>query len=209
MGGRKWAAGQAIPDLGVILIAATPGPEGIEDLEKTIPHELTHVLLYQRLGDSYQNLPDWLEEGLATSQEGVPNPDYALSLERAFESNTLIPLETLCAAFPATPDDALLAYAESASLVTYIKDIYGSGAILALLDAYQEGTTCTGGLQRILRRSPRQLEAEWKRASFEYSNPAEIFRPILPWALLLLPTALILLLVVLQAVIRRRGDPGQ
>lgn len=194
LGGQAWTGGHAEPGLGVVLVSAAPGNEGILGLERSLPHELTHILLYQRMNGAYSNLPPWLNEGLATLAEGDPDPSYRLALEDAARLGDFLPLSTLCAPFPSSSAAARLAYAESASIVQYLQDVYGIGAISALLDAYQEGsTTCTGGIQRVFGRSADQLEAEWIRASFHGGEPFEVLRPLLPWLILVLP---ILFLVV-------------
>jgi hypothetical protein len=199
LGGQGWTGGHAEPGLGVVLVSASPSNEGILSLERSLPHELTHVLLYARMDGTYSNLPPWLGEGLATLAEGDPDPSYRLALEDAAQQGNYLPLITLCAPFPSSSAAARLAYAESASIVQYLQDVYGIGAITALLDAYQEGsTTCTGGIQRVLGRSADQLEAEWIRASFHGSEPFAVLRPLLPWLLLVLP--ILVLAVVLGFV---------
>jgi hypothetical protein len=196
LGGQAWTGGHAEPSLGVVLVSAAPSSEGILSLERSLPHELTHILLYQRMDGAYSKLPTWLNEGLATLAEGDPDPSYRLALEEAVRLGDYLPLTSLCAPFPSSSAAARLAYAESASIVQYLQDVYGIGAINALLDAYQEGsTTCTGGIQRVLGRSADQLEAEWIRASFHGSEPFEVLRPLLPWLILVLP--IMILVVVL------------
>lgn len=200
LGGQAWTAGHAEPSLGVVLVSAAPDNEGLLGLERSLPHELTHILLYERMKGAYANLPPWLNEGLATLAEGDPDPGYRLALEDAARLGDFLPLTTLCAPFPASSAAARLAYAESASIVQYLQDVYGVGAISALLDAYQEGsTTCAGGIQRVLGRSPEQLEAEWIRASFHGSEPYEMIRPFLPWLILLLPVIILAVALILSS----------
>ncbi len=192
LGNHPWTGGHAIVDLGVMLLAAPAGPEGQIELERGIPHEMTHLLLARRMGGSYQDLPSWLSEGLATLQEGVPDPSLRLALEEAAADNRLLPLTSLCGPFPVGGSEALLAYAQSASLAGYIRDVYGAGGISNLLDTYQEGATCQGGLQRVLQRSIAEVEAEWQRATFGPSQQWRALAPLTPWALLLIPIFLIL-----------------
>jgi hypothetical protein len=154
--------GQALIQEGIILLAAPLNADGMDELERGIPHELTHLLLSKRLGSAYDGLPAWLSEGLAILQETSPHPQYRLALEQAIQSNELLPLDTLCGSFPNTGEQAVLAYAQSASLVGYVKDVYGVGGISALLDAYQEGASCRGGVERVLRRSLEDLQGEWR-----------------------------------------------
>lgn len=201
LAGGPWASGHAQPALGVVLLAVPPGPEARLEIERSVPHELAHLMLYQRMGDAYDNLPAWLNEGLATLVEGSPNPDHRISLQAAAEREAFLPLASLCAAFPGDTEQAVLAYAQSASLVQYVRDIYGTGALVALLDAYQEGASCAGGVERVLRRPITTLEQEWTRSLFQGQQLASLpLDPLLPWLLLLLPV----LLVVLGALLPLR-----
>jgi hypothetical protein len=203
LGGASWIGGHAEPDLGVLLLAASPDDEGLLLLERSLPHELTHLLLYQRMQAGYGNLPAWLNEGLATLQEGTPDSTSRLLLEQAASDGKLIPLTSLCAPFPDTGQSAQLAYAESAAVVQYIQDIYGTGAISALLDAYQEGTSCSGGVERTLRRSMQTLDAEWRRSAFPGLSPLSHFNSsAIPWLVLALPALAVALMAA--AVARRR-----
>jgi len=184
MGGATWIGGHSHPELGAVLLAAPVGVEGQISLERDVPHELVHILLYQRMGDQYHNLPTWLNEGLATLQEGVPNPAYIFELDRAARENALLSMNSLCASFPISEEDALLAYAQSASFTQYLLDIYGVGGVALLLDAYQEGTSCEGGVQRVYQRPISQLESEWRWTTLSNPNLLDFAQPLLPWFLL-------------------------
>jgi hypothetical protein len=202
IGGAPWVEGRTLPELGVILIAAPDEPEALITLERDIPHELTHLLLYERMKERYNDLPAWLNEGLATLQETQTNPVYRFELEAAIEADALLTMESLCAAFPIGDQDALLAYAQSASFTRYLLDVYGMGGILELLDAYQEGATCTGAVQRIYQRSLTQLESEWRTLHLQAPSTWQRLLPILPWGLFLL-LVLLLLLIGFSAKNRR------
>jgi hypothetical protein len=184
MGGATWIGGHAQPELRTVLLAAPTGVEGQISLERDLPHEVVHILLYERMGDQYHNLPTWLNEGLATLQEGVPNPAYIFELDRAARENALLSMQSLCSSFPISEEDALLAYAQSASFTQYLLDIYGVGGVAQLLDAYQEGTSCEGGVQRVYQRPISQLENEWRWTSLSNPNLLEFAQPLLPWLLL-------------------------
>jgi hypothetical protein len=205
LGGRQWVSGHADPEMGVVLLAIPEGPEERLILERDLPHEMTHVLLFERMGERYENLPTWLNEGLATLEELAPRPEYRLALGNAALDESFLPMETLCSSFPIYDDDALLSYAQSASFITYLKDIYGLGGLIQLIDAYQEGTSCALGIQRIYQRSITQLQDEWKRASFEGPGLVSTLQPFLPWLLLSLPS---LILILISFLPHERNKPG-
>ena len=194
--GRRWIAGQALPELGVVLLALPASSEAVITLERSLPHEITHVLLYERMGTSYANLPGWLNEGLAVMQEQDPDPLYTVALEQAALENRLLSIQSLCAGFPYESDSAMLAYAQSHAFVQYLRDIYGVGGIVRLLDAYQEGTTCEGGVQRVFMRSLDQLQTEWLNSSISAPQTASSYQSLLIWLLVLLPSGLGLIIAI-------------
>ncbi|MGB4873199.1 MAG: hypothetical protein WBP47_24330, partial [Candidatus Promineifilaceae bacterium] len=63
--------------------------------------------------------------------------------------------------FPAAEDKAVLAYAQSQSLVRYIQARYGNQTLDALLTAYADGQDCDGGVRQAVNQSLAELEKEW------------------------------------------------
>lgn len=169
--GREWVSGQAHPELGVVIVAI-PFEEGYTShMMRYIPHEITHLLVYQAVTPAgYRYVPEWLDEGLATANERLPTLEHVMALEEARTQMQLLPLRDLCAPFPPDPRTALLAYAQSGSVVQFIRDRYGAGGIRALLAAYADGASCTGGVQEALNVSLSGLETAW-RASLEPQAP--------------------------------------
>ncbi len=163
LAGRNWIGASAHPDVGVVLLAIPPSENARLRMENDIPHEITHIILQRMLGaQSYANLPTWLVEGLASYFEQRPETTYALSLQRAYEENRLIPITQLCGTFPMDAEQAILAYAESQSLVTYLKRHYGWSRLRVLLNAYGDGLSCTEGVKQILEKDLATLDREWR-----------------------------------------------
>ncbi|MFN3762171.1 MAG: peptidase MA family metallohydrolase, partial [Anaerolineae bacterium] len=163
MAGREWMGGQARPELGAILIAVPHHDGYLAQMEQEIPHELTHLFVYRLTGPGgYRYVPAWLNEGLATANETRPDPNLDSLLERARAEGRLIPLRNLCPPFSTDPAEALLAYAESGSLVRYIRQRYGDSTIRVLLLAYADGADCEAGVQRALHVTLDQLERAWR-----------------------------------------------
>ena len=162
LGGRDWAGGQARPELGVVLVDVPNSPAAASEMRRLIPHELTHLLVYQAAQPHYDRVPTWLNEGLATANEWLPDPDLEVALDDAFRTGRLLPFESLCAPFPAEVDAARLAYAQSGSLVQFVRDRYGGQGIRALLAAYRQNATCAAGVERALGISLQTLESDWR-----------------------------------------------
>ncbi len=187
-----WIAGHTDPSSGVILVSIPPGPAQSVEIKRQVPHELTHVLLYQKLGEDYDKLPNWLNEGLASTAEVFPNPDYPLLLERAYEQDILIPIADLCRSFPIDAANFQLAYAESASFTWYLLGEFGNPDMEALIAAYADGLECDRGAEVALGNTLAELERDWRRTNFNESLLRSSVMGALPWmivlAALLLPT---------------------
>lgn len=186
LGGREWAGGHAHADLGVVLVAVAPGINQAAEMDRLIPHELAHVMLYRALGEQYVKQPAWLIEGIASMVELYPNPDYARALEIAGDNNTLIPFTELCASFPADSGSAFLAYAQAQSFVTYIRDSFGVSGISRLTGTYSDGFDCDLGATKALGSSLTQLDSRWRETVLGQNRGGAAFRNLLPFLLLLI-----------------------
>ncbi len=207
LGGEEWTGGHAHPDLGVVLIAAAPGESQFIEMETKIPHELAHVMLFRALGEKYARQPAWLIEGIASMVELYPNPDYARALEIASDNNSLIPFNDLCASFPADAGSAFLAYAQSQSFVTYIRDSFGTSGLTRLTDTYGEGYNCELGATQALGVPLSQLDARWRESVLGQNVTGVAVRNLMPFFLLL---ALVLIVPLWGAidVLRQRRKYG-
>lgn len=185
LSGQNWIAGHADPDLGVILVSLPAGPEQSLEMERQIPHELMHVLLYRRYGPGYRQLPAWLNEGLASANELYPNPDYRVLLENGYRREALLPIESLCQVFPRDASGALLAYAQAASFTSYLYQQYGSPGIENLIDQYTSGVACDRGPELAFGTPLSQLEIQWRRETFSEDAGAAALESLLPWVIVL------------------------
>jgi hypothetical protein len=166
--GRDWVARQARPELGVIVVAVPDQAGYTSKMKRYLPHEITHLLVYRRVTPlGYQHVPAWLDEGLATDNERLPTPEYELMLERAREQGQLLSLKDLCVPFSPDAGTALLSYAQSASVVRFIRERYGSDGIRSLLAAYADGASCEGGVRVALNTSLDGLERAWEASLVE------------------------------------------
>lgn len=197
LGLQSWVAGEASPDLRVILISIPSGPDQNLEMERQIPHEITHVLQYQMAGTAYQQLPTWLVEGTASIAELYPDPDYQVVLNNAITSGTLLPIETLCTSFPRDASGAYLAYAESTSFVRMIHEKYGSSGIQALMKKYEDGLGCNEGVTAALGSSLQQLQVQWQQEMSGVDSQAVAWQNMLPYLVILV----LLLAVALVSIL--------
>lgn len=197
---ESWVAGQASPDLGVVLLSIPSGPDQMLELERQLPHELTHIMEYSLVGDQYRNTPVWLTEGIASIAELYPNADYARVLDSALQNDELLSFENLCSAFPRDASSAFLAYAQSTSFVRYIYQTYGSTGLSNLLREYQTGMGCEEGVQAALNKSITELENDWRQSSFAVSPVGKALKTLSPYLLV----ALLVVITPLALAITRR-----
>jgi hypothetical protein len=203
LGGESWVTGHASPDLGVVLVSVAPGlTQGIE-MERQIPHELSHVILYGYTGSAYERLPAWLREGLATQAELYPDPDYRHILDIAGQNENLIAFTDLCAMFPQDASGAILAYAESGSFVNYLRETHGTSGLQALIDAYADGLGCEQGAYRALGMPLSQLDLRWRQAVLGQDIAGIAFQNFAPYLILL---AFVLIIPIWRIRLARIGE---
>jgi len=168
--GQQWAGGHADPNLAIVFVSLRPGPEQRLQLEREVPHEIAHIMLFQATGTGFYTLPLWLNEGIASNMEFLVSPDYNHILDDAKTHNTLIPLGALCRSFPREAPRALLSYAQATSFVRYLHTQYGNPGIQALVNQYASGVGCeVGTLVAPIGKPLAEIERAWLRAVFQES----------------------------------------
>ncbi len=187
-----WVGGHASPDLATILISIPPAPESKMVMEAKIPHEVMHILQYQKTGSNYVNLPAWLAEGMATLAEIYPNTYYQISLDEAAKKDNLLPIRFLCSAFPPETSSAHLAYAQSVSFTRYLYKNYGRSGVESLIQTYNDGMGCEEGVEKALGINLERLEYNWRLESLGMNTAALALRNLVPYfvvfgALLVVP----------------------
>ncbi|MGC8857053.1 MAG: peptidase MA family metallohydrolase [Anaerolineae bacterium] len=209
LGGEEWVGGHASPALGVVLVSIAPAASQSIEMETKIPHELAHVMMYRAVGESYNRLPVWLLEGVASTVELYPNPDYDHALRLASQNRSLLAISDLCQAFPPDSGRAFLAYAEVQSFVRYLREMYGATGLMALTKAYVDGLACEIGATRAVGMSLSQLEVRWREAVLGQNVGGVALRNLTPYLFILV---VILIVPVWSAVgvlrKRRQKDGG-
>jgi len=202
-----WAAGHASPDLGVVLVSISPGPDQRAEMERQLPHEMMHILQYQVVGEAYNRLPVWLVEGMASAIELYPNQEYQRVLDYAVRSDGLLPMVDLCSAFPQDFSGALLAYAQSTSFVRFLHQNFGSSSLLSLMDAYQDGLGCAEGVRKVYSESIFQLENRWQQEALGRDINLLAWQNL--WPYLLLSLALFVPIALTLLPFRRKPLPKE
>ncbi len=163
----EWIGGQAHPDLGLIVTGIQPGGGAAAEIRRVVPHEVSHLLLYQATENPYGAAPHWLDEGLAVYNQEAADTTLAPLLDRAIKNGTLLPTRALNSNFPLDPTQARLSYAESLSLVQYLVATYGDAKVGELLRSFKAELSYDEALVRTFGFDTDGLDREWK-ASLGY-----------------------------------------
>jgi len=209
LGGEEWVGGHANPELGIVLAAIAPGESQSIEMETAIPHELTHVMMYRSLGQKYLSQPAWLLEGIASIMELYPNPDYARALDIASRNDSLIAFDDLCASFPTDAGNAYLAYAQSQSFVSYIRETYGISGLGRLTSSYGDGFPCELGAINALGTPLSQLDARWRESVLGKNAAGVAARNLSPFILLMILVLVVPMWGTINMMLQRRKRANQ
>ncbi len=201
--GRDWVGAHADPELGVILVTAVNQRTAATDLRQSIPHEVAHFMLYQAVGSNYGSLPMWFNEGVATHVESITNPGYQIALQTEIARQTTIPFSELCYQFPAMEERALLAYAQSESMISFIQDKYGNQKLRDMILSFADGADCQSGVSRELQTTLSELDEDWLRSQQPQSPIVQVLSEHGLWLLLFIGGIAIIQLLVLKPVSNR------
>jgi hypothetical protein len=165
----EWIGGQAHPELNLIVAMLDPDGSADREIKRMVPHEISHLILYQATRNPFNTPPGWLDEGLAVYNQEVEDSRFRGILNKAVDNGQLIPVRALKSGFPLDPDQALLSYAESWSIVRYIIEDLGDEQLASMVAAYRREVSFDESVQQSLGMSIDELDARWK-ASLGYKG---------------------------------------
>ncbi len=152
--------GVAFTRFGTIAIGIAPGK--LDWGRRAIAHELTHLVVHQMVFNPYNELPAWLDEGLAMYAEGTLPPTFADLLVEAEDDGSLISVRSLSSPFSAYAEQSTLAYAQSYSLVEFLIHNYGQSHMLELLRTFRKGSGYDQALGRVYDFDMDGLDRLWQ-----------------------------------------------
>ena len=157
----EWTGGVAFTEYAIIAIGIAP--TNLAWGENAISHELTHLAVHQMTSNPYNQLPVWLDEGLAVFNEGEPDSGMVSALSKAISSKTLVSIRSLSSPFSAYTDAASLSYGESYSMVDYLITTYGQQKMLSLLKTFEQGSAYDDAFMKVYGFDMDQLYVSWKQ----------------------------------------------
>ncbi len=148
--------GQAFTDIRVLLVLGTdPTIEGIAS------HEVTHVLVDDAAGRAYTILPTWLNEGLAEFGNVSPSESYDNALLYGIYTRRVKPLAHL-SRFIGEPDDVVIAYGQSRSVIAYLIHTYGEAKMAEFMAQLDHTISLDAAMIQVYGFDQDGLDAEWR-----------------------------------------------
>jgi len=152
---------------GSLLAMDTPNgrEKGQFNWGSTAWHELTHAFT---LGASDHRVPRWLSEGLSVLEERRVGrgwgADATVSYVIAVANGKLRPISQLSDGFlrPRFPEETQFSYYEASLFCDMVEASRGAAALPAMLKAYRDGMDTPGVFQKVLGKTPLQIDAEFE-----------------------------------------------
>jgi hypothetical protein len=159
---QEWTGGVAFTQYGVIAIGIATDAASLQWGKGAISHELTHLVVHQVTRNPYNELPTWLDEGLAMYAEGALDVSFTSALYTAEQNNTLISVRSLTSPFSAYADLSVLSYGESYEIVSYLITDYGRDKMLELLNLFGQGSGYDEALKSVYGFDMDGLNTLWQ-----------------------------------------------
>jgi hypothetical protein len=149
----------AVPQRNLIVLDTSRVYAKPFSLESTLKHELCHLIIHRNI----ENPPQWLDEGVCQWASGgiaeFMTEDGKRALQNAAVSGRLISIRELVR-FP--PEDIILAYEESKSIIEYIEKEFGKQGVLRILAYLKEGYPLDDSLQKGISVTTLELDEKWQ-----------------------------------------------
>ena len=147
--------GQAFSEEGVLLVL------GNSDARGTASHEVTHILVHRAADSPGQFIPSWLNEGLAEYGNLEEGPEYEIALEFAIATGALQSTLNMVAT-PGNPDDLIIFYGQSRSIVEFMIERFGADKMTALMATMKQGIGVGEAIERVYGMTQVELENLWR-----------------------------------------------
>ncbi|HUP28419.1 MAG TPA: peptidase MA family metallohydrolase [Chloroflexia bacterium] len=173
----EWVGGQAFPDLALVVVDIADDVDAPDETRRMVPHELSHLVLYQATRNPYNSPPAWLDEGMAVHNQGVRYPDEEAALREAASDGRILPLKALSGSFGADEETTRLSYAQAGSVADFIlsDSRYGPKKLARTIAAFQKGVTYDEALETGLGVTVDELDRQWRE-----SLPYKVAAPAAP-----------------------------
>ncbi|MFQ6015225.1 MAG: peptidase MA family metallohydrolase [Anaerolineae bacterium] len=134
-----------------------------EAVDRTLAHELSHLVVGLATKNPYSRIPAWLNEGLAMYAEGELRGGNAAALAAAIAEDSLISVQSLSAS-TGDPGQINLFYGEAYSVVEFLLEGYGPEKMSELLAVFKRGSLTEDALQEVYGFGVSELDALWRQS---------------------------------------------
>jgi tetratricopeptide (TPR) repeat protein len=162
----------ALPDLhtigactGRVVAMVSPYGKGIRrpfNWARVLHHELVHIF---NLEQTNFQVPHWLTEGLAVTNEGFPRPQqWNQLLRERVRAGDLMNLDNIDVGFirPPSPLDWNMAYCQSQLYVEYLNKQFGPRSLGELLSAYRDGQDTGSAIAQVCGVEKKAFEEAYR-----------------------------------------------
>lgn len=126
-----------------------------------VRHELTHVLTKLAGEGPYGDLPAWLDEGMATIAEGDWLDRRGGALQFAINNDQVLSLRSMES--PSNrPGFVDIFYGQSAAVVLYLLQEYGTDKMNELFDTFKQGSSVEDALGSVYGLTRDELDNQWR-----------------------------------------------
>lgn len=159
---QEWVGGAAFPEYGLVTLGVSEGnlPWG----KQAMVHEMAHVVIDETTFTCGTSIPTWLNEGLATYNEGPIDPVFVAAMDNAIAKDSAYSVRGLAAPFSSSREAAVLSYAQSRSLVAYLIEELGAQAMRDLLTTFQTGGSIDQAMLAVYGFDQDGLEDRWRES---------------------------------------------
>ena len=128
--------GQAHTQEGLVMVEA-----GGRDALGTTSHELTHIIIHRAtFNPRAQNMPSWLNEGLAEFGNLHATVGYDLALEFAVQNDRVLPIMFMRGQ-PSKGEDIIIFYGQARSIVRWLYRSFGPDKLTEFMSYLKRGNS--------------------------------------------------------------------
>lgn len=158
----RWADATAYPLRSLIFVRHPRSRIGTDEpLTQVIDHEITHILLGQAFDG--QKVPTWLQEGMAQYVAKQYTAETTASIAKGMLGNNLMDFRELTMGFPRDPIRARLAYAQSADLIAFMANEYGSESLKILSRNLAAGKAAPAAVRAATGQDIDTVDKAWRK----------------------------------------------
>lgn len=161
--------GQAHSEEGVVMVEA-----GGRDALGTTSHEITHIIVHRAtFNATAQNMPSWLNEGLAEFGNMHQTVGYDLALEFAVNTDRVLPIMFMRGQ-PSKGEDIIIFYGQARSIVRWLVRTFGPDTMTEFLSYLKRGDTLDEAFTNAYGGDRVAVTNMWREAAgaIEYVPPS-------------------------------------